>query len=152
VDRDRSSAATAQERRRPADLIDDLDETQLAMPSLCTGWDVKTAGAHLVSYLAEVLAHSGDMRIPLGLRFEPDPHPTATALDFLTGPVPIGLIPLRRMRGIRLQANDIDRAWGKRPEIRGHSAELLMATAGRTDVLDGLDGPGLALLRQRVSG
>jgi hypothetical protein len=112
----------------------------------------KAAGAHLVSYLAEVLAHSGDMRIPLGLPFEPDPHLTATALDYLTGPVPIGLIPLRRMRGIRLQPNDIDRAWDKGPEIRGHSAELLMATVGRTDVLDGLDGPGLALLRQRISG
>jgi hypothetical protein len=72
VDRDRSSAATAQERHRAADVIDDPDETQLAIPSLCTGRDVKTAGAHLVSYLAEVLAHSGDMRILLGLPFKPD--------------------------------------------------------------------------------
>lgn len=102
--------------------------------------------------LAEVLAHSGDMRIPLRLRFEPDPQVTATELDFLTGPVPIALVPLRRLRGIRLQAADIDRAWGKGQEIRGRSAELLMATVGRTAVLDGLDGPGLALLRQRISG
>jgi hypothetical protein len=92
------------------------------------------------------------MRIPLGLPFEPDPHLTATALDFLTGPVPIGLVPLRRLRGIRLQATDIDRAWGKGQEIRGQSAELLMAAVGRTAVLDALDGPGLPLLRQRISG
>ena len=66
--------------------------------------------------LAEVLAHSGDMRIPLRLPFEPDPRQvTAAALDFLTGPVPLGLVPLRRLRGIRLQATDIDRAWGKGP-------------------------------------
>jgi len=39
--------------------------------------------------LAEVLAHSGDIRIALGLPFEPDPQPTATALDFLTGPMPL---------------------------------------------------------------
>jgi uncharacterized protein (TIGR03083 family) len=211
VDRDQIFAATAQERRRIADLIDDLDEAQLATPSLCAGWDVKTVGAHLASYLAEgslrviwlgvrrggpdraidelarrraqlpaseiaenlrdladhrywrpppvapgllaeVLAHSGDMRIPLRLPFEPDPQVTATALDFLTGPVPIGLVPLRRLRGIRLQATDIDRAWGRGQEIRGRSAELLMATVGRTAVLDGLDGPGLELLRQRISG
>jgi uncharacterized protein (TIGR03083 family) len=104
------------------------------------------------SRLAEVLAHSGDIRIPLGLPFEPDPQLTATALDFLTGPFPIGLVPLRRLRGIRWQANDIDRTWGKGQEIRGRAAELLMAAVGRTAVLDALDGPGLALLRQRISG
>jgi uncharacterized protein (TIGR03083 family) len=211
VERDQIHAATAQERRRIADLIDDLDEAQLATPSLCAGWDVKTVAAHLVSFLAEgtlrvtwlgarrgspdraidelarrraqrpaaeiaaslrgladhrywrpppqapgllaeVLAHSGDIRIPLGLPFEPDPQPTAIALDFLTGPVPIGLVPLGRLRGIRLQATDIDRTWGKGQEIRGRSAELLMAAVGRNAVLDALDGPGLPSLRQRISG
>jgi uncharacterized protein (TIGR03083 family) len=53
VERDQIHAATAQERRRIADLIDDLDEAQLATPSLCAGWDVKTVAAHLVSFLAE---------------------------------------------------------------------------------------------------
>jgi uncharacterized protein (TIGR03083 family) len=211
VERDQIHTATAQERRRIADLIDDLDEAQLATPSLCAGWDVKTVAAHLVSVLAEgtlrvtwlgarrgspdraidelarrraqrpaaeiaaslrdladhrywrpppqapgllaeVLAHSGDIRIPLGLPFEPDPQPTAIALDFLTGPVPIGLVPLGRLRGIRLQATDIDRTWGKGQEIRGRSAELLMAAVGRNAVLDALDGPGLPSLRQRISG
>lgn len=211
MERDQIHAATAQERRRIADLIDDLDEAQLATPSLCAGWDVKTVAAHLVSILAEgtlrvtwlgarrgspdraidelarrraqrpaaeiaaslrdladhrywrpppqapgllaeVLAHSGDIRIPLGLPFEPDPQPTAIALDFLTGPVPIGLVPLGRLRGIRLQATDIDRTWGKGQEIRGRSAELLMAAVGRNAVLDALDGPGLPSLRQRISG
>jgi uncharacterized protein (TIGR03083 family) len=211
VERDQIHAATAQERRRIADLIDDLDEAQLATPSLCAGWDVKTVAAHLVSILAEgtlrvtwlgarrgspdraidelarrraqrpaaeiaaslrdladhrywrpppqapgllaeVLAHSGDIRIPLGLPFEPDPQPTAIALDFLAGPVPIGLVPLGRLRGIRLQATDIDRTWGKGQEIRGRSAELLMAAVGRNAVLDALDGPGLPWLRQRISG
>jgi hypothetical protein len=48
------------------------------------------------SRLAEVLAHSGDIRIPLGLPFERDPQPTATALDFFTGPVSLGLVPWGR--------------------------------------------------------
>jgi uncharacterized protein (TIGR03083 family) len=211
VERDQIHSAAAQERRRIADLIDDLDEAQLATPSLCASWDVKTVGAHLVSFLAEgtirvsrlsmhrggsdgaideaarrhaqrpateiaarlrdladhrywrpppqapgllaeVLAHSGDIRIPLGLPLELDPQPTAVALDFLTGPVPIGLVPLGRLRGIRLQATDTDRTWGKGKEIRGRAAELLMAAVGRTTVLDVLDGPGVTLLRQRISG
>jgi uncharacterized protein (TIGR03083 family) len=181
MNRNQIHAATAEERRAIADLIDDLDEVQLATPSLCAGWDVKTVGAHLVSFLAggtlrmtwlaarrggsdraidelarrcaqrsageiaaslrdladhrywrpppqapgllaEVLAHSGDIRIPLGLPFEPDPQLTAVALDILTGPVPVGLVPLGRLRGIRWQAVDIDRAWGKGQEIRGRIA------------------------------
>lgn len=101
--------------------------------------------------LAEVLAHSGDIRIPLGLPFEPDPQLTLTALNFLAGPLPIGLVPLRWLRGIRLHANDIDRAWGNGQEIRGRAADLLMAAVGRTAVLEALDGPGLALLRQCTS-
>ena len=208
VERDQILAATAEERRRIADLINDSDEAQLATPSLCAGWDVKTVGAHLLSFLAdgtlkmtllgvrrgspdraidelarrkaqlpaaeiasglhdladqhywrpppqapgllaEVLAHSGDIRIALGRPFEPDPALVATALGFLTGPVPIGLVPPRRLRGIRWQATDIDRAWGEGQEVRGRAADLLMAAVGRTRVFDSLEGRGLQILRQR---
>ena len=45
--------AVADERRKIAALIDDLDDAQLATPSLCTGWDVKTVAAHLVSVFAD---------------------------------------------------------------------------------------------------
>jgi uncharacterized protein (TIGR03083 family) len=211
VDRDQIHAAIARERRRIADLIDSLDEAQLATETLCTGWDVKTVAAHLVSpladgtvrpiliglcrgslarevderarrraqmpaaqitatlrdladhqywypppqaasaRLAEVLAHGGDIRIPLGLPFEPDLQLTATALDFLTGPVSLGMVPWGRLRGLRLHATDIDRTWGQGREIRGEAAELMMAAFGRTATLDALDGPGLPLLRQRIS-
>jgi hypothetical protein len=51
--------------------------------------------------LAEILCHSGDIRIPLGLPFEPDPQLTVIALDFLTGPVPTGLVKVGQNRGIR---------------------------------------------------
>lgn len=208
MERDQILAAIVDERHRVADLIDELDEAELATPSLCIGWDVKTVCAHLLSFLAdgtlkvtllgarrgssdraidelarhkaelpaseiaaglrdladrqywrpppkapgllaEVMAHSGDMRIPLGRPFEPDPQRTAVALDFLTGPVPIGLVPLRRLHGFRLQATDIDRAWGKGQEVRGRAGDLLMAAVGRTSVFDNLAGPGLPALRQR---
>lgn len=45
-------AASAVERRAVADLITDLDDGQLATPSLCAGWDVRTVAAHLASAVA----------------------------------------------------------------------------------------------------
>lgn len=42
-------AASAIERRAVADLLETLDERQLATPSLCRGWDVRTVAGHLAS-------------------------------------------------------------------------------------------------------
>jgi uncharacterized protein (TIGR03083 family) len=212
VDRADVYAATARERCRIADLIDSLDEAQLATPSLCAGWDVKTVAAHLVSMLmdgpaavarlgmrymnpdraidvlakrrarspadeiaatlrrladhhywsppprgdrgplADVLVHSGDIRIALGLPFEPDPQLAAVAIDRLTQPTTTGLVPLGRLRRISWRATDINRTWRKGKEIRGPVSALMMAVGGRTALLDALDGPGLPLLRQRICG
>lgn len=55
MDRDRIFAATAAERSRLADLIDELDDARLATPSLCPGWDVTTVAAPLVSRLTDGL-------------------------------------------------------------------------------------------------
>ncbi|WP_319452222.1 MULTISPECIES: maleylpyruvate isomerase family mycothiol-dependent enzyme [unclassified Mycobacterium] len=208
--RDFVFAAVANERRQIATLVADLDDAQLATPSLCAGWDVKTVAAHVVSVfadsfwvfmrtalrrasmaraidelarrraqaptsdivatlragadhplspplfgpldpLADILVHAGDIRIPLGIPFEPDPELAALALDFLTGPWPFGFVPLGRLRGISLHGSDIDRSWGTGAEIRGPASALIMAVAGRTALLHLLDGPGLPLLRLRLS-
>ena len=210
VDRELVFAAVADERRQIASLIEDLSDAQLATPSLCAGWDVKTVAAHLVSVFADdfwrfqwmalrrggvnraidelarrraklpaaqiaatlrqradhhlsppitgplsgltdVLVHGGDIRIPLDLCFGPDPDRAALALGFLTGPRPLGFVPRGRLRGICLRATDIGRTWGEGAEIRGPVGELMMASCGRTAVLDALDGPGLPRLRQRLS-
>ncbi len=202
--------AVADERRKIAALIDDLDDAQLATPSLCTGWDVKTVAAHLVSVFADsfwvfqwtaircggvhraidelarrraqqpasqivaclrqgadhqlsppitgprsgltdVLVHGGDIRIPLGRPFEPDPQLCAVALDFLTGVRALGFVPFGRLRGIRLQASDIDRSWGSGAEIRGPVRALLLAATGRDALFDRLGGPGLPVLRNRLT-
>ena len=100
--------------------------------------------------LADVLVHSGDIRIPLGLPFEPDPRLVGLAMDFLTGPWPFGFVPAGRLRGISLHANDICRSWGRGAEIRGPAAALMMSVAGRAALLRLLDGPGLPLLRDRM--
>jgi uncharacterized protein (TIGR03083 family) len=105
-----------------------------------------------LSPLADNLIHEGDIRIPLDLPFRPDPGLVGSALDFLTGPWPIGFVPLGRLRGISLHGTDIDRCWGIGAEISGPAAALMMSAAGRTALLDLLDGPGLPLLRHRLTG
>lgn len=211
VDRQAVFAAVADERRQIASLLDSLDHVQLATPSLCAGWDVKTVAAHLVSVfadsfwvfmgraarrrsmaraidelahrraelpateiaatlrrcadhplspplfgpldpLADILVHGGDIKLPLEVPFQPDPGLAALALDFLTGPWPFGFVPLGRLRGISLRGTDIDRSWGNGAEIRGPVAALMMSVAGRTALLDTLEGPGLPLLRHRLPG
>ena len=156
-------AAVAEQRHQIASLLDGLDNSQLAAPTLCLGWDVRTVAAHVVSTvedgtagfprlavrrgslaraidelarrsaqlptaeivatlrrdadhpvspplfgpldpLADILVHSGDIRIPLGLPFQPDPELAALAMNFLTGPWPFGFVPLGRLRGISLTA------------------------------------------------
>jgi uncharacterized protein (TIGR03083 family) len=203
-------AAVAAQRRSFAELIDGLDDEQLATPSLCAGWDVKTVAAHVVSTvsdgmpgflrmavrcaslsrgidrlarrraqapaadivaalranadrpvtspvfgprgpLADILVHTGDVRIALGLPFEPDLPHSESAMDFLTGGWPIGFVPLGRLRGIRLSANDIGKSWGTGAEISGPVGALMMSVCGRTASLDALDGPGCAVLRKRLS-
>lgn len=42
----------AARRRAVADLLEGLDDAQLATPSLCAGWDVRTVGAHLADSTA----------------------------------------------------------------------------------------------------
>ena len=99
--------------------------------------------------LADILVHSGDIRIPLGLPFEPDRQLAALAMDFLTRRWPIGFLPFGRLRGIRLSATDLNRTWREGAEISGPVAALMMSVCGRTALLEMLDGPGLSVLRKR---
>jgi uncharacterized protein (TIGR03083 family) len=104
-----------------------------------------------LSGLTDVLVHGGDIRIPLGLPFRPDVEQVGWALDFLTGPRPLGFVPRGRLRGIALHSTDIGRSWGTGAEIHGPAALLMMAATGRVGVLGLLDGPGVAVLGKRLS-
>ncbi len=104
-----------------------------------------------LSGLTDVLVHGGDIRIPLGLPFDPNPHLVSLALDFLTGSRALGFVPFGRLRGIRLQASDADRSWGRGAEVRGPLRALMLAVTGRDALLHTLDGPGLPLLRNRLT-
>lgn len=108
----------AQRRRGLARGIDELAHRRAQLPAA----DIATTLRQRAEYpssppvlgpvapLADILIHGGDIRIPLGLPFEPDPEQVRLALDFLTGPWPFGFVPLGRLRGISLRGTDIGRS------------------------------------------
>ena len=56
----------------------------------------------------------------------------------------------KRIRRLRLSASDVAWQHGDGPEIVGPGEALLMAMTGRRVALDDLEGPGLAILAQRL--
>ena len=139
--------------------IDELARRRARLPAWQIAESLRQGADHQLSPpitgplsgLTDVLVHGGDIRIPLGLPCEPDPQLCALALDFLTGARALGFVPFGRLRGIRLQAGDIDRSWGRGAEIRGPVRALLLAVTGRDALLDRLDGPGLRVLTNRLT-
>ncbi|WP_212735210.1 hypothetical protein [Herbidospora galbida] len=54
-----------------------------------------------------------------------------------------------RIGGLRLEAADGDFATGSGALVTGPTLALIMAMTGRPAFLDDLDGPGVAILRDR---
>jgi hypothetical protein len=56
IEREFVFRAVADERRQIANLVDVLSDAELVTPSLCSGWDVKTVAAHVLSTLDDGLS------------------------------------------------------------------------------------------------
>jgi uncharacterized protein (TIGR03083 family) len=100
--------------------------------------------------LVDGLIHHQDIRRPLGM-------PRAVPADRLLVALPFARIapPIRgfwRARGLRLVATDLGWATGSGPEVQGPAEALLMAVAGRRDVVAELTGPGQPRLAHRIGG
>lgn len=100
--------------------------------------------------LAEVLVHEGDIRVPLGLLFDPDPAAVGVALEFVTLGRPVGFVPRGRLRGLRLVADDLGWSAGEGAEVRGRGIDVLLVACGRSAVLPQVEGPGRQLLADRI--
>jgi len=101
--------------------------------------------------LADVLVHGGDVRVPLGVPHTPDPADVRPALGFVTTGRPVGFVPRGALRGLRLVATDLDRAWGDGDPVSGRAVDVLMAACGRTALLPSLTGAGVAVLAGRLT-
>lgn len=98
--------------------------------------------------LGEVMVHGEDIRRALGVKGEHPPEHLTTLAELYkkTG------APLRakkRLKGIRLEATDVDWSTGEGPEVRGPCMSLIMAMTGRRGALDDCEGPGIETLGSR---
>ena len=107
-----------------------------------------TAGFGGMIALIDGTIHHQDIRRSLG---RPRTVP-ADRLERVLGLVPGNprLGAGRRIRGLRLRANDVDWAHGRGPEVTGPGEALLMAMSGRPAALADLDGAGLGTLAERL--
>lgn len=101
-------------------------------------------------FLVDYIVHHGDMRRPIGrARSSPEPRLLA-ALD--AAPKLGGLLGCKkRGRGLRLQATDVEWAYGQGPEVDGSAEALLLALTGRRVALAELRGEGVEILDHRLT-
>jgi uncharacterized protein (TIGR03083 family) len=107
-----------------------------------------TAGFGGMIALVDATIHHQDIRRALG-------HPRTVPTDRLERILP--LVPgnprlgaRRRIKGLRLQAADVDWRHGDGPEVAGTGEALLMAMAGRKEAVAELSGPGQPVLAARM--
>ena len=212
-------AAIDDQRRRTADLLQQLTEEQWRHPSLCEGWTVRHVAAHLtlqqqsvrdvaafvvrnprmlrsvtlnrtirdsavvqsqllateeiigriragigsrryntfvtpLETLTDILVHSQDIAVPLGVELEMVPTASAIAatrrwetrgtwLARVNRPLPLA--------GYRLTATDAEWTRGEGPEVAGPVGALLLLLTGRDAALGRLTGEGADALRAAVA-
>lgn len=99
--------------------------------------------------LVDTTIHHQDIRRPLGRPRTIPPERLRVVLDFARGAPPLQARP--RIRGLTLQATDLDWRTGNGPLVEGPAEALLMALAGRTGITAELTGPGVATLAARIA-
>lgn len=137
---DRTSDLMVQHYRRfsPAELLDIFERGIGRGPAILLAPHVS---------LSHTVVHHQDIRRPLNRLRQID---TARLLEVLGHPEPFAR-PRRFTHGLRFVASDVGFVAGDGPEVYGPGEALVMAMVGRPSVLAELTGPGVALLRARVT-
>jgi len=103
----------------------------------------------LKAKLADNTVHELDVRWAVGRHTEQPADRLAAAL---TSSCRTGLWGnTRRIKGLRLVAEDVDWSWGAGPTAFGSAQNLLLAANGRPAGLPDLAGDGLHMLAARIS-
>lgn len=103
---------------------------------------------YMPAWLGEVVVHAQDIRRPLGLdRVPAVDAATAVATFFVSRDFAVA--SKTAASGLRLEATDGSFRHGGGQLVGGTTVALVMAMAGREDYCDDLEGPGVAILRER---
>lgn len=105
---------------------------------------------HTPAYLGEVVVHAQDVRRPLGLPRTPDVEALTAVAEFYASR-DFAVDSRSHAAGLRLEADDSGFRTGDGPLVTGSTLALIMAMAGRAAYVDDLDGPGVPVLRGRLT-
>jgi uncharacterized protein (TIGR03083 family) len=105
--------------------------------------------APAMTMLGEIVVHGEDVRQPLGLPSAIKGDAALACLEMFKKTI-FPVSGRKRVAGLRLEATDVDWAFGDGPEVTGPASSLLLAMTGRTDGLVGLTGDGVAIMRRRI--
>ncbi|MFC4784798.1 maleylpyruvate isomerase family mycothiol-dependent enzyme [Nocardioides sp. MAHUQ-72] len=108
-----------------------------------------------IAALGDAVVHPLDIRRPLDSHRPIPAEAFAPTADFFAhtrwpASVPVGGSVVRRIRGLRLVATDVDWAHGRGAEVRGTAEALMLVLAGRPVHAGELTGPGAAVLHTRL--
>lgn len=98
--------------------------------------------------LVDGTIHHQDIRRALRYPRLVPPHRLRRILPLVPGNPRLGAG--RRIKGVRLRADDIDWEHGTGPEVTGNGEALLLAMTGRRQAAEELRGPGAATLLLRI--
>jgi hypothetical protein len=102
----------------------------------------------VLALLGETIVHAEDVRRPLGVR-RAYPIGTVTRVAGYYRGTDQVVVARRRVRDLRLVANDGPFCVGTGPVVSGTTVALTMAMTGRVSYCDELEGEGVAILRDR---
>lgn len=103
---------------------------------------------HAAAYLGEVVVHAQDIRRPLGLERVPAIEALTPVAEFFARR-DFTVNSRRLASGLELAADDGPFRAGAGEAVTGSTLALVMSLAGRETYFDELDGPGVAILRER---
>jgi uncharacterized protein (TIGR03083 family) len=100
--------------------------------------------------LLDIVIHGQDITRPLGLPLHPPTNASRTAAEW-AWQRRFPFFPARRLRGLRLVAEDIEWTRGNGAVLRGPVLSLLLISTGRPAGLHELSGPGLDSARHLMT-
>ena len=134
-------AAARAARYSTAELLEQLHRS--------AGSTRRFPGSSPLDPLVDLVIHAQDIARPLGLTHSSPARVVTACLEHVAGSPFMGAPG--RVKGLRLISTDSPWTHGTGSEVHGPDEDLLLAVSGRAMGLDALTGPGVDLLRERLS-